>query len=81
VEYWSSAKALPGIYWSSKGFARTTLILLLPNLFDRANDHIAIGTKTRPMLLSPMFIQHSNTPVLHQSDALLSAEPITVTEP
>jgi hypothetical protein len=81
LESWSIAKALPGIHWSSIRFARTTLILLLPNLFNRANGHIAIGTKTRPILLSPIFIQHSNTPVLHYSDSLLSAEPMTVTQP
>ena len=44
----------------------TTLNLFLHDCLQRANDHTAIGSKTRLMGLSLILIHHATTPVLQQ---------------
>ena len=54
-------------YWHA------TLNLFLHDCLLRANDHTAIGSKTRLMRLGLILIQHATTPVLHHSSAILKA--------
>jgi hypothetical protein len=82
LEYWSNAKKHFRAYKRHRGdLLALPLNLFWIDHFHKESDHIPMGLKTRPILLGPIFTQHSKTPVLHLSGSRLSAEPLNCVLP